>query len=94
MKIVHEVKDIADTLLKIRLVQNIVAAAYTNLSLSGSEGELIPDDDALKGYNKHKLHSQSGSFLLLMNKDHLDDVGDVRVIFADWRTRALRTVLA
>ena len=28
-----------------------------------------------------------------MNKDHLDDVGDVPFSFADWRTRASRRVL-
>ena len=71
----------------------MVVAAFTDSSLYGSEGELIPDDDALKGYDKHKLHSQAGSSLVIMNKNHLDDVGDVPFSFADWRTRSSRRVL-
>ena len=71
----------------------MVVAAFTDSSLYGSEGELIPDDDALSGYDKHKLHSQAGSLLVIMNKDHLDDVGDVPFSFAGWRTRASRRVL-
>ena len=92
-EVVKEVNGTADTVIKIRKIDNMIVAAFTDSSLYGSEGELIPDDDALSGYDKHKLHSQAGSLLLIMNKDHLDDVGDVPFSFADWRTRASRRVL-
>ena len=61
VKVVIEVKDTADTVIEIRKIDNMVVAAFTDSSLYGSEGELIPDDDALSGYDKHKLHSQAGS---------------------------------
>ena len=48
--------DTADTVIKIRKIDNMVVAAFTDSSLYGSEGELILDDDALSGYDKHKLH--------------------------------------
>jgi len=92
-KVVKEVKDTADTVIKIRPVQNMVVAAFTDSSLYGSQGELIPDDDSLAGYDKHKLHSQGGSLLVIMDKEHLDDFGDVPFSFADWRTSASRRVL-
>ena len=93
MKVVQEVKDTAETYIKIKPIKNMVVAAYTDSSLYGSEGDLIPDDDALKGFNKHKIHSQGGSLLLIMDKTQLDNVGDVPFSFADWRTRASRRVL-
>ena len=93
VRVVQEVKDTAETFIKIRPIKNMVVAAFTDSSLYGSEGELIPDDEALKGFEKHKLHSQAGSLLVIMNKDTLDDVGDVPFSFADWRTRASRRVI-
>ena len=46
VKVVKEVKDIADTVIKIRKIENMVVAAFTDSSLYGSEGELILDDEA------------------------------------------------
>ena len=77
----------------IRPVQNMIVAAYTDSSLYGSEGELIHNDDGLAGYDKHKVCSQGGRLILLMNEQHLDDAGDVPFGFGDWRTRASRRVL-
>ena len=59
----------------------------------GAEGEIIDNDDDLKGYDKHKIYSQGGSLLVIMNKDNLDDLTPVPFSFADWRTRASRRVL-
>ena len=83
VKVVQEVKDTAETYIKIKPIKNMVVAAYTDSSLYGSEGDLIPDDDALKGFSKHKIHSQGGSLLLIMDKTQLDNVGDVPFSFAD-----------
>ena len=93
VKVVREVKDTSDVVIKIRPVKNMVIAAYTDSSLYGSEGELIDNDEDLSGYDKHKLHSQGGSLIVIMNKNHLDDLNDVPFSFADWRTRASRRVL-
>jgi len=93
VKVVKEVKDTADVVIKIRPIQNMAVGAFTDSSLYGSQGELIPDDEALAGYDKHKLHSQGGSLLVVFDKTHLDDLGDVPFSFADWRTRASRRVL-
>ncbi len=91
-KVVKEVKSTEKVVIKIRPVQNLCVGAYTDSSLYGSQGEIIPDDEDLAGYDKHKLHSQAGSLIVIMNKDHLDDVGDVPVSMGDWRTRASRRV--
>ena len=93
VKVVKEVKDTADVVVKIRPIKNMVVGAFTDSSLYGSQGELIPDDDALEGYDKHKLHSQGGSLIVVMDRNHLDDLGDIPFSFGDWRTRASRRVL-
>ena len=92
-KTIKEIKDTAATSIMIRPVQNMIVAAYTDSSLYGSEGELIHNDSELAGFDKHKVYSQGGSLILLMNESHLDDVGDVPFSFGDWRTRASRRVL-
>ena len=42
VKVVQEVKDTADTVIKIRPVKNMVAAAFTGSSLYGSERRAYP----------------------------------------------------
>ena len=91
-KVVREVKSTPEVVIKIRPVENMCVCAYTDSSLYGSEGELIPDDDDLAGYDKHKLHSQGGSLVVTMNQEHLDNVDDVPFSMGDWRTRASRRV--
>jgi len=92
-KVIKEVKSTSEMHIMIRPVENMVVAAYTDSSLYGSEGEIIDNDEELKGYDKHKLFSQGGSLIAMLNKDHLDDVGSVPFSFGDWRTRASRRVL-
>ena len=72
-KTIKEVKDTSDVVVKIRPIQNMIVAAYTDSSLYGSSGELIDNDEDLKGFDKHKLHSQGGSLVVLMYRSHLDD---------------------
>ena len=88
----REVKSSPEVVVKIRPVENMCVCAYTDSSLYGSQGELIPDDDDLAGYDKHKSHSQGGSLVVTMNQDHLDNVDDVPFSMGDWRTRASRRV--
>ena len=60
-EVIKEVKSTADVSVKIRPIQNMVVAAYTDSALYGAEGEIIERDEDLEGYDKHKLFSQGGS---------------------------------
>ena len=71
----------------------MIVAAYTDSSLYGSEGEVIDCDEDLVKYDKHKVFSQAGSLVVIMNKETLDDVNDVPFSFADWRTKASKRAL-
>ena len=92
-KVVREIKSTPETCCKICPIKNMIVAACADSSLYGFEGEFIPDDADLEGYDKDKLHSQGGSLLLVISKDHLDDLFSVPFSLADWRARASRRVL-
>ena len=49
-KVTREMKSTSDTALRIRPMENMVVAAYTDSSLYGSEGEVIDRDDDLVKY--------------------------------------------
>jgi hypothetical protein len=53
---------------------------------------LIDGDSDLEKFGKHKLHSQSGSLIVLMNREHLDETLDVPFSMGDWRTKSSRRV--
>ncbi len=91
-KVIREVKSTTEVAVKIRPIENMVVAAFSDSALYGAEGEIIERDEDLEGYDKHKLFSEGG-LILLMNRNSLDDVGDVPFSVADWRTRASRRVL-
>ena len=57
-------KGTADFSLRIIPIQNPVLGAWTDSALYGSEAELLDydSDSDLKGYDKHKIFSQKGTF--------------------------------
>ena len=49
-------------------------------------------DSDLKGYDKHKIFSQRGTFLALLPGDMLESTGDVPISMMDWKTKSGKRV--
>ena len=45
-----------------------MVATFTDSTLYGAEGKIIEDVSDLEGYDKHKVYSQSGALLGLVDK--------------------------
>ena len=68
--------------------------AWTDSALYGSEAELLDydSDSDLKGYDKHSIFSQKGTFLALLPGDMLESTGDVPISMMDWKARSGKRV--
>ena len=93
-KAIAEIKDTSDLGIVLRPMSNkMVVVVWTDSALYNSQGELIENDEELAKYDKHKVHSQAGSLVGVMNQDDLDKDGDLPVSVLDWRSRATKRVV-
>ena len=63
---------------------------WTDSSSYGSTGKLLEDDD-LEGYDKHKVYSQAGALLGLIEEDDLENLSDIKMSLLDWRPYRLQS---
>jgi len=93
-KAIDEIKKTSTASIRIQpMSRDIAIVAWHDSALYGSQGELIEDDEALKGFDKHSVYSQAGILLGIMEKSDIERDGDLPVNFFDWRTRASRRVV-
>ena len=93
-KAITEIKDTADLGIVLRpMSHKMVVVVWTDSALYNSEGELIENDEELAKYDKHKVHSQAGALVGMMNQADLEKTGDLPVSVLDWRSRAAKRVV-
>ena len=93
-KAITEIKDTADLGIVLRpMSHKMVVVVWTDSALYNSEGELIENDEELAKYDKHKVHSQAGALVGMMNQADLEKTGDLPVSVLDWRSRATKRVV-
>ena len=81
-KVIDEVKATADAILRIRPLEEPILGAFTDSGLYGAEGEPLSDSD-LDDYDKHKINSQQGTLLVMLEKDALEQLGDIPISISD-----------